>query len=93
MKKYAALLLILIAGTAFARGGGHSGGHHSHTYSSGYESHSTTHVNGYTKRDGSYVAPHDRTTQDHTKNNNWSTKGNVNPETGKPGTKPDDSGY
>jgi len=46
-----------------------------------------TSVRGYTKKDGTYVAPHQRTTPDNTKGNNWSTKGNVNPHTGKPGTK------
>jgi hypothetical protein len=48
------------------------------------------HVRGYTKKDGTYVAPHDRTAPNHTKNDNWSTKGNINPETGKAGTKPGD---
>lgn len=45
------------------------------------------HVDAYTKKDGTVVKAHDRTTKDDTKDNNWSTKGNVNPETGKPGTK------
>jgi len=48
---------------------------------------SETSVRGYTKRDGTYVAPHRRTSPDTSKNNNWSTKGNQNPYTGKPGTK------
>ncbi len=46
----------------------------------------TVKVKGYTKKDGTYVAPHDRTAPDKSKENNWSTKGNVNPETGKKGT-------
>jgi hypothetical protein len=50
------------------------------------------HVKGYIKKDGTYVAPHDRTAPNHTKNDNWSTKGNVNPETGKAGTKNGDAG-
>lgn len=45
------------------------------------------HVNGYTKKDGTVVKEHDRSTKDDTKDNNWSTKGNTNPETGKAGTK------
>lgn len=53
----------------------------------------TVHVNGYTRKDGTYVAPYNRTAPNSTKNDNWSTKGNVNPETGKPGTKPGDSSY
>jgi hypothetical protein len=36
---------------------------------------------------GAYVPRHRATNPDHTKRNNWSTKGNVNPYTGKPGTK------
>ena len=44
-------------------------------------------VRSYTKKDGSYVPSHRQTNPDGTKRNNWSTKGNVNPHTGKPGTK------
>lgn len=51
---------------------------------SGSGSHS---VKGYTKKDGTYVAPHKQTNPNGTKRDNWSTKGNVNPHTGKPGTK------
>lgn len=46
----------------------------------------TTKVKGYTKKDGTYVAPHSRTTPDKSKQNNYSTKGNMNPHTGKKGT-------
>lgn len=45
-------------------------------------------VNGYTRKDGSYVQPHYRTAPDSTVNNNWSTQGNVNPYTGQAGTVP-----
>jgi hypothetical protein len=45
------------------------------------------HVNGYTKKDGTYVAPHQRTAPNNTTLDNYSTKGNVNPYTGQPGTK------
>lgn len=48
---------------------------------------SSTHVRGYTKKDGTYVAPHRRSSPDKSKSNNWGTKGNVNPYTGKEGTK------
>ncbi len=47
----------------------------------------STSVKGYTKKDGTYVAPHQRTNPNSGKSDNWSTKGNVNPNTGKPGTK------
>jgi len=54
-------------------GGAHPGGAHG--------------VKGYTKMDGTKVAPHRATNPDGTKRNNWSSKGNTNPDTGKSGTK------
>ena len=44
-----------------------------------------TWVNGYTKRDGTYVAPHVRSDPNGTVTDNWSFKGNTNPHTGKEG--------
>jgi hypothetical protein len=44
-------------------------------------------VRGYYRKDGTYVRPHHRSDPDGNFWNNWSTKGNVNPYTGKPGTK------
>ena len=44
-------------------------------------------VHGYMNKHGTYVMPHRQTNPDHSKLNNWSTKGKVNPYTGKPGTK------
>lgn len=44
-------------------------------------------VRGYTKRNGTYVAPHYRTSPDRSRSNNWSHKGNTNPYTGKRGSK------
>jgi hypothetical protein len=46
-----------------------------------------TYVGGYTKSDGTYVAPHYRSTPNSTVLDNYSTKGNTNPYTGKKGTK------
>lgn len=57
---------------AYAKGGS-SGGSHA--------------VSGHTTKSGTYVAPHHATNPDKTKANNWSQKGNVNPYTGKAGTK------
>lgn len=68
---------------AFAKGNPRGSGGKGSSTSKG----STTSVRGYTKKDGTYVAPHHRTSPDSSKNNNWSTKGNENPYTGKPGTK------
>ena len=44
-------------------------------------------VKGYAKKDGTYVAPHRKTDPDASKTNNYGSKGNVNPYTGKEGTK------
>lgn len=58
--------------------------------SGSYKSHGsskTTNVHGYTKKNGTYVAPHKRTTPNHTQRDNWTSKPNQNPYTGKDGTK------
>lgn len=43
-------------------------------------------VKGYTRSDGTYVAPHYQTNPNSTSSDNWSTRGNTNPFTGKAGT-------
>lgn len=48
-----------------------------------------TYVRGYTRKDGTYVAPHYRTSPNSTTSDNYSTEGNINPYTGKVGDKPD----
>ncbi|WP_395689510.1 hypothetical protein [Caenimonas koreensis] len=78
------IALALTAGAALAKGGGHSSGH---SRSAGGHANGSPHsVRGYVKKDGTYVAPHRATSPDKTKANNWSTKGNQNPDTGKNGT-------
>ncbi|WP_094603425.1 hypothetical protein SPSIL_014720 [Sporomusa silvacetica DSM 10669] len=42
-------------------------------------------VNGHYRSDGSYVDGHYRSDPDGNKDNNWSTRGNVNPHTGERG--------
>lgn len=42
-------------------------------------------VQGYTRRDGTYVQPHFKTAPDNNAWNNYSTRGNVNPYTGQRG--------
>lgn len=42
-------------------------------------------VKGYTRSDGTYVAPYYRTAPNSTNRDNFSTKGNTNPYTGTPG--------
>ena len=44
-------------------------------------------VRGHFRSDGSYVEPHYRTTPDRSRSNNWGSKGNINPSTGKRGRK------
>lgn len=43
-------------------------------------------VRGYIKKNGTYVAPHYKTPPNKSKFDNFSTKGNINPFTGKKGT-------
>lgn len=46
-------------------------------------------VRGHVTKGGKYVPPHRATDPDKSKSNNWSQKGNVNPYTGKEGSKKD----
>jgi hypothetical protein len=46
-----------------------------------------TYVRGYTLPNGTYVAPHHRSSPDSSYNNNWSTSPNINPYTGQTGTR------
>ncbi|MDB5975189.1 MAG: hypothetical protein JWR07_1949 [Nevskia sp.] len=43
-------------------------------------------VQGYLRRDGTYVPGYNRTAPDGNPYNNYSTQGNTNPYTGRPGT-------
>lgn len=45
------------------------------------------HARGHIKKDGKYVAPHNRSKANKTQRDNWSSKGNSNPYTGKHGQK------
>lgn len=44
-------------------------------------------VDGYTRKDGTYVQPYTRSTPNKSYNDNYSVRGNTNPYTGKSGTK------
>jgi hypothetical protein len=97
--KLAAITFIIVAlsaAPAFAKGSGtsHSGGSHSATHSS--TSHSVSNhsvdkgshdIKSYYRKDGTYVARAKATNPNKSKADNWSSKGNVNPKTGKHGTK------
>lgn len=78
-------LALVVSGAAEARktSGSRSS---SPGYGTGSKSSSTS-VRGYTKKNGTYVAPSRRSTPDSTTRNNWSTKPNTNPYTGKQGTR------
>jgi len=45
------------------------------------------HVRGYTTKRGTYVMPSMRTSPNRTRTDNWSSRPNVNPYTGRRGTK------
>jgi hypothetical protein len=52
-----------------------------------------TYVNGYNRRDGTYVQGHYRTDANSTYNDNYSTRGNYNPYTGEAGYRPRDEDW
>lgn len=80
---------VALSGNVYARGSSF-GGHSSYKSSSAYGGRSDHSISGYTRSNGTYVQPSHATNPDTTRNNNYSTKGNVNPYTGKFGTKPRD---
>lgn len=98
------IISLLASSGALAKGGGrHSSSHHSGGGHSGGNNSGTSHSNsshsasgtshatkGYVKKDGTHVAPAHATNPNDAKSDNWSSKGNKNPYTGKDGTK--DSG-
>jgi len=45
------------------------------------------HVNGYFRRDGRYVPSHYRSARNSTERDNWGSRGNTNPVTGRQGTR------
>lgn len=49
--------------------------------------HADQRVGGYRSKSGKYVSSYKRTSKDYTQRNNYSSKGNHNPYTGKKGTK------
>ena len=73
-------ICLMVSDPAEARKSSSSSG-----YGTGSKSSSTS-VKGYTKKNGTYVAPARRSTPDSTTRNNWSTKPNTNPYTGRQGT-------
>lgn len=58
-----------------------------HAKSTGSGSGGSHAVKGHVKKDGTYVQPHHATNPNQSQKDNWTSKPNVNPYTGKPGTK------
>jgi hypothetical protein len=85
----AALALLGVSVAEAKGGGGHSsfGGSHAGTSHVNSSSHS---VSGYVRKDGTVVQGYRATDPNSTRNDNYSTRGNTNPCTGQPGTKPRD---
>ncbi|SFE47823.1 hypothetical protein [Paracidovorax wautersii] len=91
----AAMSLCAIASAKGHGGGGsHYGSHGSSSHGGSHSSHAGTSsigsshsVSGYTRKDGTYVAPSHATNPNQTAHDNWTTKGNTNPYTGKDGTR------
>ncbi len=86
-----ATALVFVASQCFARGKGGYGT----TRKSSYTPKSYTprpapvRVKGYMKKSGTYVEPSYKTSPNKTKKDNYGTKGNYNPYTGKEGTNPE----
>jgi hypothetical protein len=77
--RLALAVLLVLSPTAFAKGKSHAAKSSSH---SGHVA-----VRGYSTKRGTHVEPHHRSAPNRTQRDNWSAKGNVNPDTGKRGTK------
>ena len=71
MFKQMLVVVIVCAGAAFV----------------GEQARGADYVRGYTRSNGTYVAPYHRTHADHNFYNNWSTYPNINPYTGQIGTR------
>lgn len=94
IKRAAALAMAITLTTSLAMAkGGHGGGSHAGSHTSGSRAGSSGEhaTRGYTKKNGTYVAPSHATNPNKTKRDNYSSKGNVNPHTGKEGTKDPDA--
>lgn len=89
--RIAVVVVAMLSLSSLAHAGRHGGGGGHHSSSgrlSGTGSSSSSHlVHGYTTKRGTRVAPYRATNADHTQRNNYSTKNNVNPSTGKTGTR------
>ncbi|WP_395701241.1 hypothetical protein [Aquabacterium sp.] len=87
----AAVLVVSIVASSVAiagRRGGDSHGAHSGSHKSNPGG--AHHVAGHSNKKGQYVHGHRQTNPNGSKRDNWSSKSNTNPDTGKKGTKDPD---
>jgi hypothetical protein len=82
-----AVAIVMIAAPATAQ---YQSSYGTRSSSSGYGSTGDHYVTGHTTESGTYVQGHMATNPNNTRNDNYSTRGNVNPYTGEAGTKPRD---
>lgn len=95
MKRYSFILIVsfictfVIFSIAYANSYnfGYNDSKNTSNFQSPFSSKNDVHVNGHIRSDGAYVPDHYRTRPNDTKRDNWSTRGNINPYTGKKGTK------
>jgi hypothetical protein len=80
-----ALLIGTAISDAEARGGGHG-----YSFGSSHSSSGEHYTSGYYRSNGTYVSGYHATNPNSTRNDNFSTRGNINPYTGEWGTKPRD---
>lgn len=78
-----AVIILVIAVPSFAR---RKSGYSAPRKTKSYSSPRPVRVKGHIKKSGVYVPPSVKTSPNHTKRDNYGTKGNTNPYTGKPGT-------
>ncbi|MBI3440971.1 MAG: hypothetical protein HY052_04090 [Proteobacteria bacterium] len=83
---FAIALMFLNLSNAFARGSSHGSNKSYSSKSHSYSGSNNHAVRGHTRKDGTFVVPHHATNPNSTKRDNYSSRGNVNPYTGKPGT-------
>jgi hypothetical protein len=89
MKKIAIALALVIAGAAGASAQ-YLGQSNNRTLGDSYgtDSNPNSHsVDGYTRNNGTYVAPHQQTNPNNTQTDNYGSRPNVNPYTGQVGTR------
>lgn len=84
MKKLLVAMFVLVSGLGIAEARSHHSNYPSWDTGSGSNSQHET-VGGYQRRDGTYVAPYERTKANNTLDDNYGTRGNNNPWTGKTG--------